>query len=149
MDENLRRITGAGRVGTDRAAKLGDDQNNISDRDVFGDSMRVLPRQVSTGTQRGEQLISGSIAIVSANGQERIVLGNGPGGEFGIFGCTVNNNDPSDLSIKWKFVDQTLYGYDPNNDYKNNVQLIKLSNGEYGAAFSKNGEDLTEALVET
>lgn len=115
MDENTKRITGAGKIASDKAFKLSDGYNNVPDRSVFDDQMRVLPRQVSTGTQRGEQIIDGSQIVVSPDGEERIITGRGPNSEFGLFGVQVNNKDPSDLTIGWSDVGRTRSVYDDTN----------------------------------
>lgn len=112
---------------------------------------RVLPRQVSTGAMRGTQLVGNTGAMIdSAN--NRIVLTSSDGSTVGIGtipGSTTNEfgffSTDTDGDLIMKIVDGTLYTYDLDTG-DNRVQLGKLTNGEYGAAFSKDGEDLVDGL---
>lgn len=112
---------------------------------------RVLPRQVGTGAMRGTQLVGNTGTMIdSAN--NRIVLTNSDGATVGIgtipgsttseFGFFATDEDGT---LVMKVVNGTLYTYDLDTG-DNRVQIGKLTNGEYGAAFSKDGEDLVDGL---
>ena len=115
---------------------------NITNVPVSPMYRRITPRQVSTGMQRGEQTLSGTLMVLSTDGSQRILIGTGPNGEFGLFSCTVNGNDPANLSVVWKKIGPTDYIYDPTNSYKNIMQIGKLTDGTYGEAVAKVGKDL-------
>lgn len=59
--------------------------------------------------------------------------------EFGFF------STDSDGTLLIKIVGGTIYTYHPDTGV-NIVQISKLTNGRYGAAFAKDGEDLVDAL---
>jgi len=110
----------------------------------------MLPRQMQTGTMRGVQAVGTGPKIDSVNNRftvgdvEGQVVGMGkiPGSDTELGFFTTDDTG----RVVMKIVLQTISGYDPNNNYNNNVQIIKLSNGEYGAAFAKDGEDLVDGL---
>lgn len=112
---------------------------------------RVLPRQVSTGIMRGTQLVGTTGAMIDA-ANNRIVLTNDDGSTVGIGsipGSTTNEfgffATDEDGTLVMKIVNGTLYTYNVDSG-DNVVQVGKLTNGEYGAAFAKDGEDLVDGL---
>lgn len=129
---------------------------------------RLFPRQVGTGIMRGTQgvgtvggvnidssgnritvgniTLDGTTGTVSTSNTDgsKVGLGIIPGStnEFGFFATD------QDGTLVMKVVNGTLYTY--NVDTGDNViQIGKLTNGEYGGAFAKDGDDLVEALVAT
>lgn len=124
---------------------------SVKSSDVGSGSNRILPRQVSTGTMRGTQNVGyGNTKIDGSN--NRITIGTPDGGtvgmgsipgtspeEFGFFSTDADGN------VIMKIVDGTIYTYNLDNG-NNVIQIGLLTNGVYGAAFSKSGEDLPEAL---
>lgn len=112
---------------------------------------RVLPRQVGTGLMRGTQLVGNTGTMIDA-ANNRIVLTNTDGSTVGIgtipgsltneFGFFATDEDGT---LVMKVVNGTLYTYNVDSG-DNVVQVGKLTNGEYGAAFAKEGNDLVEAL---
>lgn len=49
--------------------------NNIADVSLESIQQRVLPRQVSTGNNRGEMTVKGLIRVVDTDGSIRLILG--------------------------------------------------------------------------
>lgn len=112
----------------------------------------MMAYKLATGTLRGAQGVGGQGVKIDSDNR-RITITGADGGAVGIGtipGSTTNENGffmlDSTGAVVMKIVGQTIFGFDPNNAYNNNVQIIKLSNGEYGAAFAKDGEELTTAL---
>jgi hypothetical protein len=146
MDSNLDSMTTGVGLNTRSLPRnvVGSGFNNISNNPVAPIYQRITPRQVSTGMQRGEQTLSGTLQVLSSDGSQRILLGTGPDGEFGMFSCTVNNNDPSSLSVVWKRIGITDYTYDPSNSNKNVMQTGKLPSGAYGIAVARAGYNVSD-----
>ena len=106
---------------------------------------RVLPRQMSSGKSRGENTITGSMVIVDENDStQRIVIGN-VNGEFGVFGVSLETNDPNAQTVIWKIVGQTYYFYDLVNGSVNIMQVGKLPDATFGWAVAKTGINVSEA----
>ena len=112
---------------------------------VSADFERVHPRQESTGTQRGERIIVGTLVLRNPNNQEQIVVGFGENNEFGIFGQQIENNDPAKTTLAWKIVGRTYYVYDPTTG-KNSFQAGILPDGTGGAAGANDGYDVSEGF---
>jgi hypothetical protein len=99
-------------------------------------SSRVQPHQIGTGVMRGTQ------RIVNGDGSY-ITLGAIPDSTPEEYGIAFFSSDGSQI---FKLTGEAIYFYDKNNDNNNIIQIGKLTNGEYGAAFAKSGDDLVEAL---
>lgn len=110
---------------------------------VSADFERVHPRQESTGVQRGERIIVGTLVLRNPNNQEQIVVGFGNDGEFGIFGQQIMNNDPAKTTLTWKIVGRTYYVYDPDTN-KNSFQAGILPDGSGGVAGANTGFDVAD-----
>ena len=143
MDDNLDSNILPNRLASYSSPRsvVGNSFNNISSTPITPIYQRVTPRKVSTGTQRGEQTLSGTQLVVSADGLQRIIYGTF-NGEFGIFGCTMDTGDPNVLTVVWKQVGPTKFIYDPTHTNKNVMQEGKLTDGTYGMAVAKVDKDL-------
>lgn len=51
------------------------DMNNIPGISLESIQQRVIPRQVSTGSNRGETTVKGSYRVVDTNGVPRVIIG--------------------------------------------------------------------------
>jgi hypothetical protein len=102
---------------------------------VVDTANRVLPRQVSTGTSRGQQNILG------ADGSKVVI------GEFGdtppTFGIAFYDSGGNLVN---KIVGPTQYVYDLTTG-KNIIQIGKLPDGSYGMAVAKAGFDVADGIV--
>ncbi len=127
--------------------------------------MRVMPRQLSTGAQRGEQTIFGKLIIHSSDGDtdrditldgdsgqitvttgtDVVGLGAIPGNstETGLFGGNINSTDGS-IELVWKIVGATRYIYDLLNNGVNVMQDGKLPDGGYGWDVAQTGKNVSE-----
>lgn len=56
--------------------------HNVDAVDVYRDAeqMRVMPRQLSTGSSRGEQVVKGRLVVADDNGDARVIIGYQSGG---------------------------------------------------------------------
>lgn len=117
--------------------KLNGPQNNIT----IGGTGVAVDQSVILGQYTIGGTTGVGLAVTNSDGSV-VGLGRIPGtDEFGFFATD------ADGTLVMKVVDGTQYTY--NADSGNNVtQLGKLTNGDYGAAFAKDGDDLVEALGE-
>lgn len=111
-------------------AKADNTENTAIDH---GSIERVLPRQVSTGVNRGTQTVMGQDGT-------QIQIGNiNNTTEFGI---SVIDKDGF---ILFKLVGQTWFWYDKTTN-KNVMQVGKLPDGTYSMAIAKPGNDVDDAF---
>ena len=56
--------------------------HNVDAVDVYkqAQQMRVMPRQLSTGSSRGEQQVKGRVVVSDDNGDARVIIGYQNGG---------------------------------------------------------------------
>lgn len=109
------------------------------------EQMRVMPRQLSTGAQKGEMTVFGKIIVGNPNNNERIIIGTN-GDDFGFFGAESNGGDEANLDIAWKIVGQTFYFYDIDDDGRNIMQVGKLPDGTFNMVAAKDGYEVEDAF---
>lgn len=121
---------------------------NLSASDIS----RILPRQMSTGSTRGQQRVGYGTAMLDGN-NNRITVGTPDGGSVGmgsIPGSTTNEYGfftlDSDGKLIMKIVNGTKYVYDPSNDYVNITQDGLLPDGSGGFVVAKTGENVADAF---
>jgi hypothetical protein len=105
---------------------------------------RLMPRELKSGSQRGEMTIQGKLTVRNPDTDERVVIGS-VDGEFGIFGAEATAGDDSSLNIAWKAVGQTFYYYDL-DDGRNIMQVGKLPDGTYNFASAKATYEVEDAF---
>ncbi len=129
---------------------------NLSSSDLS----RVLPRQLSTGNQRGVMNITGSITIAdSVTGKKTIAIdgtnnvisvNNDTGSQIGM-GLVPGSTDfgfyavDSSGFLLYKIVGSTQYWYDKTYNV-NNIQEGLLPDGSYGLAIAKPGNSVASAF---
>ncbi len=106
----------------------------------LAEQMRVMPRQLSTGSQRGEMTIQGKLIVTDPNSNQRILVGNHDN-EFGIFGATISGNDEENLTISWKVIGATRYVY---KNSENFLQDGVLPDGVGGFIIVKDGYEVED-----
>lgn len=114
--------------------------------DVYkqAEQMRVMPRQLSTGAQRGEMVVFGKITIGDPNSNERIVLGTN-GNEFGFFG---GEDDGTGQTINKAFsiVGQQINFYQLDQSGRNNMRIGQLPDGTYNMVAVKDTYEVEDAF---
>lgn len=111
---------------------------------------RVLPREIATGTLRGQQNVGGGRVIIDSDNQ-RITIEAADGskvgigiipdgsGELGFF--SFNTDDELVLKIRLG----TMYMYDGPTGV-NRMQVGKIPDDTYNVVISKEGEDVEDAF---
>lgn len=105
--------------------------------------MRVMPRQLSTGAQRGEMTIFGKLTIGDPNSDDRIILG-GDNGEFGIFGGTSDGSDS--ISRAWSITQTQFNFYRLDQNGRNNMRIGQLPDGTYNMVAVKDTFEVEDAF---
>lgn len=59
----------------DSASQPTSKMNNIQSVSLESIQQRIIPRQVSTGSNRGETTVRGSYRVVDTNGVPRVIIG--------------------------------------------------------------------------
>lgn len=120
--------------------------HDIKPVDVYGqaEQRRVLPRQLSTGAQRGEMTIFGKIVVGDPNSNKRVIIGTN-NDDFGFFGAQVAGGDEQNPTIAWKIVGQTFYFYDL-DDNRNIMQVGQLPDGTFNMVAAKDGYEVEDAF---
>lgn len=104
--------------------------------------MRVMPRQLSTGAQRGEMTIFGKLTIGDPNSDQRIILGSN-GDEFGFFGAQESGGD---IDVAFSIVGQQINFYRPDQDGRNNMRIGQLPDGTYNMVAVKDTYEVEDAF---
>ena len=131
-----------------------------------GQTPRTLPRQILTGSQRGDWNITGSISIldpsistntnqgsIKLDGTSNAILvtntdgsvvgmGELPDGSgFGFFAQDASGN------LLYKIVGSTIYAYDITQSPATNVmQILELPDGTYGWAVANTGKNVSDGF---
>lgn len=90
---------------------------------------RVMPRQLSTGSQRGTMTVQGKIVVQNPETNERILIGS-YNEEFGIFQAETVDGDENVLNVAKKTIGVTDYWYDLDSG-RNYAQFGKLPDGTF------------------
>lgn len=93
------------------------------------EQMRVMPRQLSTGSQRGTMTIQGKLVVQNPLTNERILIGS-YNDEFGIFQAQTVNGDENVLNVAKKTIGVTDYYFDLDTG-RNFAQFGKLPDGTF------------------
>jgi hypothetical protein len=109
----------------------------------LAEQMRVMPRQLSTGAQRGEMTIFGKLTVGDPNSDERIVIG-GDSNQFGIFGGVSSGGDS--INRAWSITQQQFNFYRLDQNGRNNMRIGQLPDGTYNMVAVKDGYEVEDAF---
>lgn len=127
--------------------------NGVANETLQGGSIeRILPRQISTGSMRGTQIVgygavkidgsNNTISITAPSTSTTINVGVIPTAT--ITGVGLSIVDSSGFTL-FKMDGQTWYWYDKTTT-KNVMQIGKLPDGTYGTAIAKSGFNVQDAF---
>lgn len=120
--------------------------HNVQAVDIYqqAQQMRVMPRQLSTGAQRGEMVVFGKLTIGDPNSSDRIVIGVNDD-EFGFFG---GEDDGTGQGINKAFgiVGQEINFYQLDQSGRNNMRIGRLPDGTYNMIAVKDTYEVEDAF---
>lgn len=106
---------------------------------------RLMPRELKSGSQRGEMVIQGKLTVVNPDTNERMVLGSN-GDSFGLFAAEAVGGDDSNLDTALAITGKSLDMYKLDDEGRNTLRLGLLPDGMYNLVAVKDGYEVEDVF---